>query len=405
VNIPFPANRATAMAAFLQELVQTPSPSTREEAVANRIAREMQQLGYSEVWTDPIGNVIGRIGSGQGPRLLLDGHMDTVDVGDPAHWLHPPFGGVIQDGVLYGRGACDMKGGLAAMIYGVAALIEAGVELAGDIYVVAVVQEEPCEGLAIQALVEEEGIRPDYVILGEPSDLQVRVGHRGRLEIEVEVHGKAAHASAPDLGDNAILAATRLIFGLDLLAARLGTDPLLGRGTLAVTEIHSQAASRNAVPDSCTFCVDRRLTLGETERRALLEIQNVIATEEVEAEAHVTLYRATSYTGYTCEVRNAFPAWAMPDDHALVQATVQAVRDTLGYRPRVGRWGFSTDGTYTSGVANIPTIGFGPGEERYAHTVNEQIRLNDVVDAARVYGRLAYELVGRPRGGRTIEGR
>lgn len=395
MHIPFPASHATAMAEFLQELVQIPSPSTHEEGVARRVLQEMERLGFPEARTDAIGNVIGRIGSGRGPKLWLDGHMDTVEVGDPARWLLPPYGGVIQDGVLHGRGACDMKGGLAAMIYGLAAILDAGIELTGDVYIIAVVQEEPCEGLGVRTLIEEEGIRPDYVVLGEPSDLQVRVGHRGRLEVEVEVQGRAAHASAPELGDNAIHNAARLIFGLELLAGRLGSDPLLGKGTLAVTEIESEAASRNAVPDCCRFYIDRRLTLGETEGKALAEIRNIVATEEVKAQVRVTDYAATSYTGYHCQVRNVFPAWAMPDDHALVQATVQSVRETLGYRPRVGRWGFSTDGTYTSGVANIPTVGFGPGEERYAHTVNEQIRLNDVADAARVYARLAVELVGK----------
>jgi len=213
--------------------------------------------------------------------------------------------------------------------------------------------------------------------------------------MKVTVQGRAAHASTPDLGSNAIHNAARIIFGLELLAPRLATDPFLGQGTLAVTEIESQAASRNAVPDCCTFYIDRRLTLGETERKALAEIQNIIETEELDAQVDVTEYLATSHSGYECRARNAFPAWVMPEEHSLVQATVRSARETLGYRPRLGRWGFSTDGTYTAGVANIPTVGFGPGEERYAHTQEEQIRLNDVVDAARVYARLAVELLGK----------
>jgi putative selenium metabolism hydrolase len=320
--------------------------------------------------------------------------MDTVGVGDRARWTHGPYDGVIKDGILYGRGACDMKGGLAAMVYGVKALVDAGVELGGDLYLVGVVQEEPCEGLAMRVLVEEEGIRPDFVVLGEPSNLQVRVGHRGRLEMQVQVQGKAAHASSPSLGSNAIHSAARLIFGIELLAPRLATDPFLGQGTLAVTEIESEAASRNAVPDCCNFYIDRRLTLGETERKAVAEIQNIINTEEMDAQVEVTRYRATSYTGYECQSRNAFPAWVMPEDHPLVRATVRSIRETLGYRPRLGRWPFGTDGSYTAGMANIPTVGFGPGEERYAHTLEEQIRLNDVVDAARVFSRIAIELLG-----------
>ena len=394
MKIAFPASHAKAMASFLKDLVRIPSLSTHEGGVASRLADEMRRVGFAEVWTDRIGNVVGRVGAGRGPKLLYDGHMDTVDVGEVGRWPHPPYEGRTEAGILHGRGACDMKGGLAAMVYGVKALLDAGVALDGDLYVVGVVQEEPCEGLAIQVLVEEEGIRPDFVVLGEPSNLQVRIGHRGRLEMEVKVRGKAAHASSPALGNNAIHNAARLVFGIELLAPRLATDPFLGQGSLAVTEIQSEAASRNALPDCCRFYIDRRLTLGETERKALAEIQNIISTEEVDAQVEVTQYRATSYTGYDCQARNAFPAWVMPEDHPLVQTTVRSIRETLGYRPRLGRWTFSTDGTYTAGVANIPTIGFGPGEERFAHTLDEQIRLNDVVDAARVYARLAIELLG-----------
>jgi putative selenium metabolism hydrolase len=210
----------------------------------------------------------------------------------------------------------------------------------------------------------------------------------------VAVRGTAAHASSPALGDNAIHNAARIVFGLELLALRLASDPFLGQGSLAVTEIQSLAASRNAVPDSCTFYIDRRLTLGETERRALAEVENIVHTEDIDAEVSVTEYRAASYTGYDCRARNAFPAWVMPEDHPLVLTAVRSVRETLGYRPRLGRWSFSTDGTYTAGMADIPTIGFGPGEERYAHTLRDHVRLNDVVDAARVYARLAVELLG-----------
>lgn len=395
MNVGFGASQAEAMAGFLQDLVRIPSLSTHEEAVAVRLAEEMHSVGFQDVRQDRIGNVVGRIGNGNGPTLLFDGHMDTVDVGRLDRWAHGPYNGIVEQGVLHGRGSCDMKGGLAAMVYAARALLDAGVELNGTLYVVGVVQEEPCEGFGMRVLVEEEGVRPDFVVLGEPSNLQVRVGHRGRIEMQVKVWGKAAHASSPSLGTNAIHNAAKLIFGIELLAPRLATDPFLGQGTIAVTEIESHAASRNALPDVCSFYIDRRLTLGETERKALAEIQGIINTEEMDAEVTVSEYVAASYTGYQCRARNAFPAWVMAEDHPLVQALCRSVRDTLGYRPRIGRWNFSTDGTYTAGVANIPTVGFGPGEEQYAHTQNEQVRLNDVVDAARVYARLAIELLGK----------
>jgi putative selenium metabolism hydrolase len=380
--------------AFLQDLIRLPSPSTQEDQVAERLIEEMKRVGFAEVWVDRIGNVIGRIGAGSRPKLLYDAHLDTVGVGDPASWHRDPYGAEIEDGVLYGRGACDMKGALAAMVYGAKALIDAAVELRGDLYVVGIVQEEPCEGLAMRVLVEEEGLRPDFVVLGEPTDLHISRGQRGRLEMKVTVRGRSCHASAPDRGENAIYAAARLIFGLELLAPNLARDPFLGRGTLAVTHIENTAGSRNVVPDTCTFYIDRRLTLGETETKALAEVQGIIVREGVNAQVEVTEHKSTSRTGYPCRLKEYYPPWALSQDHPLLQAVGRAIRETLGYRPRIGRWAFSTDGVYTMGTANIPTVGFGPGEERFAHTIDDQVRLADVIDAARVYARLGTEILG-----------
>ena len=381
------------MVAFLQDMVRTPSFSTQEGEVAARLAEEMHRIGISDVRVDRIGNVIGRIGAGGGKKLVLNGHMDTVGVSDPAAWIRDPFGAKIENGVLYGRGTADMKGALAAMVYGAKMLLDSGVFLFGDLYLVGVVQEEPCEGLAMRVLVEEEGLRPDWVVLGEPTDLQVGRGQRGRMEMRVTVQGKACHAASPHRGENAIYGAARILFGLELLASQLAEDRLLGRGSLTVTQIESTAGSRNAVPDRCAFYIDRRLTLGETEAKALAEVQGVILRESLRADVEVTEYRAASYTGYQARQREYYPAWVMEEDHPLVQATVRAVRKTLGYLPRVQEWSFSTDGVYTMGVASIPTVGFGPGEERYAHTSEEQIRLDDVAAAARVYAQLAVDLL------------
>jgi acetylornithine deacetylase/succinyl-diaminopimelate desuccinylase-like protein len=324
-----------ALIGFLQDLVHTPSTSTQEGEVAQRLAEEMRRVGFAEVTTDRIGNVIGRIGPGRGRKLLYNGHLDTVDVTDPCLWHRDPYGAEIEEGVLYGLGACDMKGALAAMVYGVKALVDADVELGGDLYVIGVVQEEPCEGLAMRVLVEEEGLRPDFVVLGEATNLQISRGQRGRIELKVTARGRSCHSSAPERGENAIYAAARLA-----------------------------------------------------------EIQSVIAREGVKAEVEVTEYCATSYAGYQCQGKEYYPAWVMAEDHPLVQAVARAVKQTLGYKPRLGKWDFSTDGVYTMGVTGIPTVGFGPGEERYLHTVDDQIRLADVVKAARVYAQLAVEVLG-----------
>ncbi len=384
----------TNLLPFLRDLVQTPSPSTQENAVAERIGVEMERLGFRGVHTDRIGNVIGRIGPGHGPVLMFNGHMDTVRVSDAAAWSRDPFGAEIEDDVLYGIGSCDMKGGMAAMIYGAKLVRDARVPMKGDIVVVGVVQEEPCEGLGSRILIEEEGIRPDWVVLGEPTDLNVSRGQRGRIEMRLVTYGRSAHAASPRLGDNAIYTTARLVFGLELLAEQLGNDDFLGPGTLAVTDITSSASSRNAIPDRCELIIDRRLTLGETETKALAEVQRVIAREGVRAEVEVTEYNATSYTSYACHTRECYPAWVMPEDHPLVTSAVRAVRAQLKRRPRVTKWDFSTEGAYTAGIASIPTVGFGPGDPHLAHTADEHVRLADVYAAAEVYARLAAELLG-----------
>jgi putative selenium metabolism hydrolase len=288
----------------------------------------------------------------------------------------------------------DMKGALSAMVHSAPAVKAQLPELKGTLYVVGVVQEEPAEGMGMKALVEEEGIRPDFVVLGEATGLQISRGQRGRVEIRVTTHGRSSHASSPGQGRNAINAAARIIFEMELLVPRLLNDPFLGPGSLAVTQIDSVAGSRNAIPSACTFYVDRRLTLGETEAKALAEIQQIAARERLKADITVSEWDVESYTGHRAKVRDSYPAWVISEDHRLVQSMSQAVKQTLGHRPRLERWAFSTDGVYTMGVAGIPTIGFGPGEEKNAHTVDDQVKVDDLVAAAQVYAALAVQMIG-----------
>lgn len=390
-----PAHDRQALVSFLQDLVRIPSFSCQEKGVAERLAAEMLAVGFDDVWTDRIGNVVGRVGPGTGPRLLFNGHMDTVGVGDPEAWTHDPFSAAIVDGLLYGRGATDMKGPLASLVYGAKALKDSGLKLAGDLYVVGVVQEEPCEGYAMRVLVEEEDLRPDWVVLAEPTNLRVTRGHRGRMEMHVTVRGRSSHASTPHLGENAIYGAARIIFSLELLSEMLARDPFLGKGTLAVTRIANTAASKNVIPDSCTFVIDRRLTIGETEAKALAEVEGLIARENMRAKVSLAEFDYTSYTGYRCHDVEHYPAWVVPENHHLVQATSRTVRQITGERPIIGKWDFSTDGVYTMGIAGIPTVGMGPGEESRAHTADECIRLADCYTAAQIYAKLAVELLGQ----------
>jgi putative selenium metabolism hydrolase len=382
-----------AMIVFAQRLVHTPSLSTQEGAVAALLVGEMQRLGYDDVRLDAMGNVIGRIGPPDGRKLLYNGHMDTVGVGDETAWQRAPHGGEIVDGVLYGRGASDMKGALAAMVYAGRAIKERAAQLRGALYVVAVVQEEPCEGAAMRHVVEREGVRPDWVVLGEATNLQIARGQRGRIELVVKTQGRSCHASAPERGVNAIYEASRLIVGLELLAPQLNQDSFLGRGTIAVTEIHAESGSHNVVPDVCSLIVDRRLTIGETETRALTEVRRVLTREGIKGTVEIPVYRAESHTGWPIEAPQTYPYWITSEAEPLLLTASRVIEAELGFLPRLGRWDFSTDGVYTMGVAGIPTIGFGPGEERFAHTVQEQIRVKDIEAAARVYAALALQML------------
>jgi putative selenium metabolism hydrolase len=381
-----------SLLAFLQALVRTPSVSGQEGAVAELIMEEMRRLDFDEVWMDRAGNVLGRIGVGDSPTLMFNSHMDTVEVTEPHAWAVDPFEAVVRDGRLYGIGACDMKGGLAATVYGAAALARHRDRLSGSVFVACVGLEEPSEGTGTRALFEDTGLHPDWVVIAEPSNLQVVRAQRGHVEMILTVQGKGAHSSAPQLGDNAIYTAARLVFGLELLADQLPEDPFLGAGVLAITDIRSRAASRNAIPDRCELFIDRRLTAGETEAMALLEVQRVVAREGVRADVRVVEEEVRTHTGQRLSARRVSLPWALEERHSLVQALLQAARG-MGLRPGVTRWHFATEGAYTAGVARIPTVGFGPGDPAVPHCINEHIDLKQVYAAAEVYAALAKRLL------------
>ena len=377
---------------FLKRLVQTPSPSSQEEQVVQLVVEELRSLGVEDVHIDKAGNVIARLGCGSGPCLLYDAHLDTV-AATQSEWPHDPYEASIDEGILYGLGACDMKGSIAAMVYAAHLLVKSEAELNGSLVLAFVVQEEPCEGSALKVLLAEENLQPDWVILGEPSDMNIMRGHRGRVLFKVTVRGESSHSSNPELGINAVTAATRMIFGIDMLSVDLPSDPFLGTGTIAVTHIESQSASLNAIPDICTFYVDRRLTLGETPTRAEAQLESIIEREGLNAEIEIVKYESKTYAGYELSAKEAFNAWALEENHALIQQIGKVTKQVLGVMPSIGHWPFSTDGVYSMGEAHIPTAGIGPGNPEHAHTVNDQVRLTDVEKAAKIYALLALTML------------
>lgn len=370
---------------FLADIIERPSLSRRENDVVQRIGEEMASLGYDEVLVDPLGSVVGRIGGGP-VRIVFDSHIDTVDVGDPASWKTEPFRAEIKGGVLYGRGASDNKAATASMVHGVALARRLGADLSkATLYVVGTVQEEDCDGLALEYLLTEVLPRPDVVVLGEATNLQVYRGHRGRAEFAVHTRGRAAHASAPERGLNAVYRMAPIIQQIEALNERLAVDSFLGKGTVVVSKVEVLTPSLNAVPDGCTIYLDRRLTIGESVESATAELEALPAAQAGEAEVELLRYDGTAYTGLSRSVDKYFPTWVTPEDDPAVQAGVEAGDRALGLRPDVGRWVFSTNGVASAGRLGIPTIGFGPANEIYAHSSDDQCPLSDLAPAAAWY--------------------
>ncbi len=369
---------------LVQEMVKIPSVCGNEGPIIESLELTMKSVGYDEVRIDGFGNLIGRIGSG--PKLIaIDGHSDTVDVGNPATWEVDPFGGVLRDGVIYGRGASDQKGGLASAIYAGKILKEIGLPDDLTLLVVASVYEEDVEGLCWDYILNKEGIRPEAVVLTEPTDLRLCLGQRGRLEIKVKTSGRSCHGSAPDRGDNAIYRMAPIIREIEALHQRLESDSVLGKGSVTISDIRSTAPSLCAVSDSCTIHLDRRLTEGETLESALQEVKSLPSVEAAGAELTVPRYETKTHTGLLYPSDAYFPAWLMEEDHPLVRTSAEAYKEQFGEKAAVGVWQFSTNGVVTMGAHGIPSIGFGPGEEKHAHTPQDQVRVDDLVKAMEFY--------------------
>ena len=378
------AQHGREMVDFLRDIIRIPSYDSQIGRVGEACAERMRRLGFDEVRFDSMGNVLGRMGSGR-RSLLFDSHIDTVGVGDRQEWEWDPFEGKEENGVVYGRGACDEKGSTPPMIYAIAALKD--LDLLGDwtLYYFGNM-EEWCDGIAPHALVEHEGIRPDFVVIGEPTRLNIYRGHRGRVEVSVTFKGKSAHAAMPQLGDNPLYRAAPFIEGVEAMAGNLPDHPFMGPGTIAVTDVTVATPSLNAVPAEAQVYLDRRVTLGETAQGVVEQVRSLPRAETAQVE--IPLYDEPSYTGFVFPVEKVFPAWALPPEHPLLRAAEDDYGAVYGREPAVGKWEFSTNGIYWMGKANIPSIGFGPGDERYAHTVRDQVPAAEVIEAARFYAAL-----------------
>lgn len=305
-----------------------------------------------------MGNIVGRIGTGA-KKLLYDSHIDTVGVGDPSSWDWDPFTGKIEDGIFYARGACDEKGSTPGMIYGLAIARDLGL-LEGYTAYYFGNMEEWCDGIAPHALVEVEGIRPDFVVIGEPTRMQVYRGHKGRVEMKITAKGKSAHAASNHLGDNAIYKLLPMIERISQLEPELGDDPFLGHGKITVSDMKVSTASINAVPDEAVIYIDRRMTFGETPESVLAQVQAVVG-DRADVKLELLHYDDPSYTGFVFKVDKIFPSWALPEEHPLVQAGQATLTALNGHAPQTGKWNFSTNGIYWMGKATFPVLVLGQG--------------------------------------------
>ena len=418
------------MTRFLRDMIAIPSESCEEKGVAHRIAEEMKKLGYDKVEFDALGNVIGWMGSGD-KIIAIDSHIDTVGIGNRENWTHDPYEGYEDDKVIYGRGGSDQEGGMAAAAYGTKIMKDLGLIPEGyKIMVVGSVQEEDCDGMCWQSIVNEYFKGPEdarnqieFVISTEPTDGGIYRGHRGRMEIRVDMHGVSCHGSAPERGDNAIHKMAEVLLNVRDLNENDAADDkeikglvkmldpkynpehwedarFLGRGTCTTSQIFFTSPSRCAVADSCSISIDRRMTAGETYQSCLKEIEDLPACKKYANDIKVSMYMydRPSWTGHVYETEAFFPTWINKENAAHVQAVVDAHHALWGaerigpegamhlrHRPLIDKWTFSTNGVSIQGRYGIPCVGFGPGAESQAHAPNEITWKQDLVTCAAVY--------------------
>lgn len=377
---------------FLREMIAIPAESGREGPRCERVRQEYQKLGFDEVFFDRLGNVVARIGDGP-LKILMDGHIDCVGVGDPNAWEHDPFRGKLEDGKVWGRGAVDELPAIACMAYGAKILKERGFPPYVTLYLTASVMEEDCDGYCLLHLIEKEGIRPHVVIIGEPTDLNVFRGHRGRLEATITTRGKSAHGAHCDLGVNALYKMAPIMTDVEDLHRRLPSDAFLGKGSVVVSFIECTSPSLNAVPDSARIYIDRRLTTGETVDKALRELRSLPHLGDAQVE--LLKYDQAGWRGERAQQEKYYPTWVLDEEHALVSGVAGAVEAVLGKRPTVSRWFFSTNGVASMGRLGIPTVGFAPGREELAHTTGEWVAVEDLVRATAVYSLIPEFLAAR----------
>lgn len=373
---------------FTQSLVRIKSYSGQEEEIIRHIESKLKALGYDEVIIDSMGNLLGRIGNGE-KTILFDSHVDTVEVNDKEEWDIPPFSGQIADGRLHGRGSVDMKSSVAASVYAGAIARKMGFTAGKTVYVSCTVFEEDCDGENLKHLFKELNLKPNYVVICEPSHNKITLGHKGKAQVSIKTHGVSAHGSAPEKGLNAIYEMAEIIQRVEKKNLEL-MQKGMPRGTLVMSRISSVSASLNAVPSECEVYLDRRMIPGETEDDIKQEMDQLIKDKNATWEVG-TLHRK-SWTGLDIKYEPFHLAWKIDLQHELTQACIAAYRENFGTEPsEYDFWDFSTNAV-TPVNLGIPTIGFGPGEYKLAHMRNESCEVSQILDACDFYTRVIQKI-------------
>jgi putative selenium metabolism hydrolase len=381
----------------LSAMIKVPAFSGTEKERIQLLKRLCLEAGMEDLRIDGLGSLIGRVGKGS-KKLVFDAHIDTVGVGDESQWESPAFSGKIADGLVYGRGSTDQLGGAAAMISAARILRELSYDGDFSVWFSFTVLEEDCDGLCWKHLIEEEGFMPDFAVSTEPTSLNLYRGHRGRMEIQIDIRGRSCHGSAPERGDSAAYKAARAALAIEKLNSELKPDEdgFLGKGTITVSQIKVQGPSQCAVPDQAMLYCDRRLTWGENDRIAIAHVEKALREAGVDSfSVAMPEYRNPAYTGKVYVQELYFPTWKIKADHPLVRAGVDAYGELYNKPPFVDKWTFSTNCVAICGRHNIPCIGFGPGDENQAHAPNEVNRIADLEIASAFYAALPYALEKR----------
>ena len=372
---------------FLKDFIAINSVTYNEGEAIQFLAGKMREFGYDEVRVDPVGNCLGRVGSGK-TVLLYDSHIDTVEIGDPAAWgMEDPLKAEIVDGVIRGRGAVDDKGCLTGITFAGKAIKALGLEEDFTLWVSGSISEEDVEGSCVQAMtIENPDIKPDFILVAESSTNRLMRGHKGRALIRITVPGKSAHASAAWRGDNALIKALPIIEGIDKFNDFV-EDPFLGKGTIEVTKVDCKTPSLNTIPGEAVITCDRRISCGETIEQLLDEVKPFF--ENIPGvKAEIDTEKVVSYTGYEIEAVDYFPSWVMAEDDPYIQSGVAAYEGLFGKKPEVTKWDFCTNATHLCGRMGIPAMGYGPGDETLCHGTQDKVPISELLDAVKFYAAL-----------------